>query len=34
MIETINSTVRRHPVRLSFGLVIDLIGLMILAAWL
>lgn len=33
MIDMIRSTVRRHPIQLSFGLVIDLVGLMILAVW-
>ena len=34
MTEMITRTVRRHPIRLSLGLIIDLVGLMILAVWL
>lgn len=34
MTETITHTARRHPIRLSLGLAIDLVGLMILAVWL
>lgn len=34
MTEMITNAVRRHPIRLSLGLAIDVAGLMILAVWL